>query len=96
MRHRPNALPHRLDPQKITRPHKALRPSAPHTKGQRPAGRLVLTLPITQDERHALDNLRAALNLDSDANLIRCALYKLADHYDHSTPATLFKVRHNG
>jgi hypothetical protein len=51
------------------------------------------TVPLRPRERLVFDDLKAQTGLVSDADLLRLAIIRLADHYDFDLSLDLFKVR---
>lgn len=56
----------------------------------------IVTLPMDAEERALFDELKAVARVDSDANLVRLAVYKLALWYELDPPAERFAMRLNG
>lgn len=54
---------------------------------------LTVTLDVDQRERDFCDVMRAATGLTSDQNLLRLALYRLAQHLDVPVTVDTFRIR---
>lgn len=51
----------------------------------------LLSVPLSAAEREAVDTLRASAGL-ADADLVRLALWRLAEHYDLRLPLETFAI----
>lgn len=54
---------------------------------------LVITVTLSVRERDAIDEMKQRLSLDSDANLVRAALFKLAHFVEPHVDTSLFALR---
>jgi hypothetical protein len=54
---------------------------------------VTITVDLTAKEREACDEMRGILGLKSDAELMRAALYKLANWCEPDIDTTLFRQR---
>lgn len=52
----------------------------------------VVSVPCSAEEREALDTLRASTGLATDADVLRLAVWRLAEHYDLRLPLPLFSI----
>ena len=51
-----------------------------------------LSVPLTAHERAAVDQLKASAALGTDADVVRLALWRLAEHYDLRLPLETFRI----
>lgn len=69
------------------KPTRRPRPSRPSSL--RP---FVLVSTLTVDEREAVDTLKARSSIGDDADVVRLALWRLADHYELRLPIDTFAI----
>lgn len=51
-----------------------------------------LAVPLSAADRQAVDTLKSATGLVHDAELVRLALWRLAEHYDLRLPLDTFAI----